>query len=188
MIVGMIKRAIPRMPVANTNSIVGAYVPAWHVAIGLVVAVIIGAGLPLGLLYWSPANAQTVRYNTAYVTQEKTDIAAIEAAYDTVRDYIAGDAKQADVKDAHDDLDKLIKAKRTPPLAAIGVQEQIVFAAKRCQNYAAKIGGVSAEDMSNVFVTVVETQLREYCAVQIHAAKLRLIDYGVANGVDPFAE
>lgn len=187
----MIKRAIPRMPTANTNSIVGAYVPAWHIALGIIIAVVISVGLPLSLLYWLPASAKTsLTYNADYASQARSAIAAIEAAYDTTRLYYDGRRKQADVKTAHGALGELADrlGEEPAPLSATAVREQIIFAANRCQNYAAKIGWVLPANLENVFVVAVEAQGREYCAVQIHAAKMRLIDYGVANGVNPFAE
>lgn len=143
----------------------------------------------IGSLF-ATANAETgaIYYDKNYAHQAIADIATIEAAYDAVRLYYDGDEPQADAKAGHGDLENLVERleAKPAPLQATGIQEQIIFAAKRCQNYAAKIGWVLPEHLENVFVVAVEAQLREYCAVQIHAAKMRLIDYGVANGVNPY--
>lgn len=151
-------------------------------------------GIVLGLLFpvsfATSAQWASVHYDEDYTRQAIADIATVEAAYNAVRLYYDGDETQADAKTGHGELVKLVKrlVAKSPPIPATGIQEQIVFAAKRCQNYAAKIGWVLPEHLENVFVVAVEAQLREYCAVQIHAAKLRLIDYGVANGVNPYGE
>lgn len=151
----------------------------------------LGAALVAALVLGVPRlQAQSVKYDAAYVERAAEQIQAIQDAYDSAKAFALNNkGKASDVSNHTDALGDLIAdlGSTTPPVSAAGIQQQISFAAGRCQNFTIAASGVTAEDRTNVFSYVMLVDLREFCAVQINAAKLRLIDYGVAAGVNPLA-
>jgi hypothetical protein len=152
---------------------------------------VLGAMLVAALVVGVPRlQAQTTKYDAAYVEQATKQIQAIQDAYNSARLFAFGDkGKASEVRNHTDALGDLIAelGSTTPPVSAAGIHQQISFAAGRCQNFTIAASGVTSEDRANVFFYVMLTDLREFCAVQINAAKLRLIDYGVTAGVNPLA-
>lgn len=115
----------------------------------------------------------------------------IETAYTTIRDNLFGDnGKVESIKQQSDNLDTLLKSLRSmkPSLELLATRQQVQFAGERCVNFANMATRILTDkDGKNIFSAAVSIDVREFCAVQINAAKLRLLDYGAAKGFDPFA-
>lgn len=77
---------------------------------------------------------------------------------------------------------------KVPPLHMAAIHEQIAFAAARCSNFGAMVASVNGNIRQDPFGTVVFVDMREYCIIQIHQARLMLIEYGQSKGVNPFAQ
>ena len=68
----------------------------------------------------------------------------------------------------------------------LAIREQLIFAAGRCENFGTLATSMSEIDRNDPFSALAFIDLREYCAIQIHAARLQMIEYGQSKGVNPF--
>lgn len=181
---GMMEQA-PVHPASHTNPAKpgGISTPyRWAFASLIVVAMALSV-----LIIAHGAQAQN-RTADAYMTQAAADIRQIAGAYDVARGYLAGRNTVTETRQAVANMVELratLDAK-TPPLHMLAIHEQIRFAAGRCENFAEPVSQSKADEHNNVFSVLMLVDLREYCAVQLHAAKMRLIEYGMASGVNPF--
>jgi hypothetical protein len=146
------------------------------------------------MLFFKGTYAQTPdEYEESYAEQAIEDIRAIQAAYVVTRDYLGGDQGTIeDVEIAWSNLEALEESllEREPPVSTLGIHQQLLFTIQRCSNYVGTASSVTsvAKSLKNPFFTILEEQGCEFCAVQINAAKLRLIDYGSANDVNLFTD
>lgn len=156
-------------------------------AVGLAVLIswaIIGSSLRV--------RGQTVDASTRQVIQQAAaDIAELEAAYADIHGFVMSSrgtiTDVMEAKQALDDKREALQAK-TPPLYMAAIHEQIAFAAARCSNFGAMVASVNGNIRQDPFGTVVFVDVREYCIIQIHQARLMLIEYGQSKGVNPFAQ
>lgn len=125
----------------------------------------------------------------ADMKQAAADIAELETAYADIHGFVMSSRGTiTDVVEAKQLLDSKREAlqAKMPPLHMAGIHEQIAFAAARCGNFGAMVVSVKGDIRQDPFSTIVFVDMREYCIVQIHQARLMLIEYGQGKGVNPF--
>jgi hypothetical protein len=124
---------------------------------------------------------------TDYIVQLQEWIKRTENSYQVTTSYLFSfRGTNGQVVAASDALIKLEKdvLEVTPPVALLALHNQIAFAIKRCQNYAGRASTVQDVTKLTAFDASWIIPTREYCIVQIHAARLRLIDFGAEMGIN----
>ena len=154
-------------------------------AAGFVVAAILFSAYPLVAQDARPGMSAASR---AYVKQSVKHIETLVEFYSVASGFFSRKSTLTDVVKEHEILTALMKDVNTSavPLDLLALETQLHFATYRCETIALEAERLKDIAEATAFLTAPLFSERAGCISEIHQARLRLIDYAVAYGVNPF--